>query len=108
MTKHYNDAQRCCLCGGSFDKDKGFARVKKHDHKQERSAVQTQKCSITYYSNRYLPVMFHNLSGYGSHYIIKKHMKLAKNQLKCYQIDMIMMIQAKHIERETIRMKTDM
>ena len=31
-----------------------------------------KKCHINYYSNRFLPVFFHNLAGYDSHHIIKQ------------------------------------
>ena len=34
--------------------------------------AQHQKCNINYFTNRFIPVVFHNLKGYDSHFILKK------------------------------------
>ena len=47
-------------------------KVRDHDHRtgQYRGAAHT-KCNILHYSNRYLPIFFHNLKGYDSHHILR-------------------------------------
>ena len=35
-------------------------------------------CNINYFTNRYLPVVFHNLRGYDSHLIIEKAFEIVK------------------------------
>ena len=37
-----------------------------------------QKCNINYFCNRYTPVIFHNLRGYDSHFIIKQAHSILK------------------------------
>ena len=59
------------MCGCEFKDDKD--KVRDHDHRtgKFRGAAHNE-CNINYFSNRYLPVVFHNLRGYDSHLIIKK------------------------------------
>ncbi len=39
---------------------------------ENRGGAAHQKCNITYFCNRYIPVVFHNLRGYDGHFIIKQ------------------------------------
>ena len=68
--KQFKDATSCYLCNGCWTP--GDFKVRDHDHRtgQYRGAAHT-KCNILYYSNRYLPVFFHNLKGYDSHHILR-------------------------------------
>ena len=68
-SKFYN-AKCCHICNKAFQlKDK---RVRDHDHRTgEFRGAAHDKCNINYYSNRYLPIVFHNLRGYDSHLILK-------------------------------------
>jgi hypothetical protein len=52
--------------------DETDAKVRDHDHLtgKYRGAAH-KKCNIDYFSNRYVPVVFHNLRGYDGHLIIK-------------------------------------
>ena len=66
----------CSICGGCF-KD-GDKKVRDHDHRTgEFRGASHNKCSINYFSNRCLPVVFQNLWGYDSHLIIREAYKIA-------------------------------
>jgi hypothetical protein len=67
----FENASKCYLCKGDFDKNN--YKVRDHDHRtgKYRGACHT-RCNINHFSNRYLPVVFHNLRGYDSHMIIKR------------------------------------
>ena len=73
-------AKNCCVCGGEFKDDKD--KVRDHDHRTGKfRGAAHNKCNINYFSNRYLPVVFHNLRGYDSHVIIKKAYDIAEMRL---------------------------
>ena len=68
--KCFKDATTCYICDGGFT-ERNY-KVRDHDHRtgQYRGAAHT-KCNILHYSNRYLPIFFHNLKGYDSHHILR-------------------------------------
>ncbi len=72
--KKHRYAKKCYLCGDAFNsKLTAKCKVRDHDHRTgcfRGSACAS--CNINYFSNRYLPIVFHNLRGYDSHFIIKK------------------------------------
>ena len=96
--KKHKKANKCCICGKCFGKvvkhkKNGGSyetedKVRDHDHAtgKYRGAAH-EKCNINYFSNRYLPVVFHNLRGYDSHFIIKKAYDIM-NQLDKYEVKM--------------------
>ena len=69
----FKEAEHCYICQGKFDKCKQFSKVRDRDHRtgKYRGAAHSC-CNINYFSNRYLPVVFHNLRGYDGHLIIKE------------------------------------
>jgi hypothetical protein len=70
-TRKFWGAKCCSICNGNF-KD-GETRCRDHDHRTGKFRGAThQTCNTNYFNNRYLPVVFHNLRGYDSHFIIKK------------------------------------
>ena len=73
-TLNFSNATKCYLCKTSLYNDDGeFKGVRDHDHKTgDYRGAACAKCNINYYTNRYLPVFFHNLSNYDSHFIIQK------------------------------------
>jgi hypothetical protein len=67
-------ATKCFLCNESFNEDDNkLCKVRDHNHLtgKYRGAAHC-KCNINYFSNRYLPVVFHNLKGYDGHQIIRE------------------------------------
>ena len=73
-TANFSSATKCYLCKNSLYNDNGeFKGVRDHDHKTGcYLGAACNKCNTNYYANRYLPVFFHNLSNYDSHFIIQK------------------------------------
>ena len=71
----FNNADTCYLCSDCFDEKN--IKVRDHCHRTGsfRGAA-CQKCNINHFSNRYLPVVFHNLSGFDSHFIIREAHKI--------------------------------
>ena len=68
--KDFHNAQTCYLCNGEYTKTN--YKVRDHDHRTgEYRGACHNKCNILYYSNRYLPVFFHNLKGYDAHHILR-------------------------------------
>jgi hypothetical protein len=85
MTKNdwidYDCSIFCHLCEEEFDENVcKLSKVRDHDHRTGafRGAAHSC-CNINYFSNRYLPVVFHNLKGYDGHLFIKKAYDLAKD-----------------------------
>jgi hypothetical protein len=69
--KDFKDAKTCYLCNGEFT-DKNW-RVRDHDHRTGRyRGACHNRCNILHFTNRYLPVFFHNLKGYDSHHILRQ------------------------------------
>ena len=72
----YRNATTCHICGkGDFDKEKKQAKSKVLDHCHItgiiRGAAHSQ-CNLRYRVPKFIPIVFHNLSGYDSHLFIKK------------------------------------
>ena len=82
MTKEdlidFKNAKCCHICNKEFEKPGGKKlfcksfKVRDHDHQtgKFRGAAHSH-CNINYFTNRYVPVVFHNLKGYDSHLIMK-------------------------------------
>jgi len=78
MTKqdniNFKNATSCYICNEELnEKIPKLKKVKDHDHKTGKYIGAAHACcNINYFSNRYLPVVFHNLRGYDGHLIIKE------------------------------------
>jgi len=74
--KMYKRATKCHICDGELGDD----RVRDHCHFTGifRGSAHNG-CNLNYKAPKFIPVIFHNLSGYDSHLFIKK---LARNREK--------------------------
>ena len=67
--EEFDEATECWICHGEL----GLDRVRYHCHLtgKYRGAAHN-KCNLQYRRPKFIPVVFHNLSGYDSHLFIKK------------------------------------
>ena len=79
--KKFKKATVCSICGGPFADWKDKVRDHCHRTGKYRGAAHNC-CNINYYSNRFLPVVFHNLRGYDSRSIIKKAFEVVQGKEK--------------------------
>ncbi|KYN22653.1 hypothetical protein ALC57_04943 [Trachymyrmex cornetzi] len=67
----FNSASHCHVCEKPFTPDD--KRVRDHCHLTGRYRGPTHSnCNLNYRDSRCIPVVFHNLSGYDAHFIIKE------------------------------------
>ncbi|KYN37224.1 hypothetical protein ALC56_08411, partial [Trachymyrmex septentrionalis] len=67
----YRSATRCHICEKSFASDD--TRVRDHYHLTGRyRGPAHSNCNLNYKNSLYIPIVFHNLSGYDAHFIIKE------------------------------------
>ena len=76
--KQFDDATKCWICNEEFDDtadEKGYKKnkkVKDHCHYTGRfRGAAHNSCNLKYKKPNFIPVVFHNLSGYDSHLFIK-------------------------------------
>ena len=75
--KKYNDAKDCHICKENLGNDK----VRDHCHLLGKYRGAAHKdCNLKYQIPKFIPILFHNLSGYDSHLFIKK---LSGGKLNC-------------------------
>ena len=66
--EQYNKETKCWICKGELNNDK----VRDHCHFTGRyRGAAHNKCNLDYKKPKFIPVVFHNLSGYDSHLFIK-------------------------------------
>ncbi|EGI58055.1 hypothetical protein G5I_13868 [Acromyrmex echinatior] len=69
--ERYRSATRCHICEKPFAPDD--MRVRDHCHLTSRyHGPAHSNCNLNYKNSFYIPVVFHNLSGYDAHFIIKE------------------------------------
>lgn len=70
--KEYRNATECHICNQLLSGDK----VRDHDHStSEYRGAAHSFCNLMYKVCPFIPVVFHNLSGYDSHIFIKEFAK---------------------------------
>ena len=68
QVQEYLQAKTCHICEKSLDKK----RVRDHCHLTgEFRAAAHEDCNLNYQDTRVIPVVFHNLSGYDAHFILR-------------------------------------
>jgi len=67
----FNSTTHCHVCEKPFAPDDTLVRDHCHLTGQYRSPAYSN-CNLNYKDSHYIPVVFHNLSGYNAHFIIKK------------------------------------
>ena len=67
----YKRSERCHICFKPFKEDKPKVRDHCHYSGRYRGPAHT-KCNLQYKILSYIPIMFHNLSGYDAHLFIKE------------------------------------
>ena len=76
--RDFYNSKSCHISGCGFKE--GEPKVRDRDHRTGRyRGAAHNKCNINYFANRYLPVVMHNLKGYGGHRIIKNAHKIMQN-----------------------------
>ena len=69
--KKYEEASRCYICFESFNGEN--PKVRDHCHYTGRyRGPAHMKCNLRYKVPPYIPIVFHNLSGYDAHLFIKE------------------------------------
>ena len=77
--EEFDEATECWICGGEL----GLDRVRDHCHLtgKYRGAAHN-KCNLQYRKPKFIPVVFHNLSGYDSHLFIK-NLGVTEGNINC-------------------------
>ncbi len=79
----FNEADKCWICGDSFDESENFKKVRDHCHftGKFRGAAHNS-CNLQARVPKFTPVYFHNLSGYDAHLFIK-NLGVTKGKIGC-------------------------
>ena len=82
--KQFEKETRCWICKEEFDdKDKNKEKVKDHCHYTGRyRGAAHNLCNLNHRKPNSMPVVFHNLSGYDSHLIIK-NLGFSEDNINC-------------------------
>ena len=75
----YKRSERCHICFKPFKEDNPKVRDHCHYTGRYRGPAHT-KCNLQYKIPSYIPIVFHNLSGYDAHLFIKELAASSKNK----------------------------
>ena len=77
----FENAEKCWLCNGEFSEDDKKVRDHCHYTGKFRGAAHNS-CNLKYKKPKFIPVVFHNLSGYDSHLFIK-NLGVSEGKINC-------------------------
>ena len=81
--KKYNKASRCHICFEQFGDSKKGPKVRDHCHYMGRYRGPAHRnCNLMYRIPSYIPVVFHNLSGYYTHLFIRGLGRYSRDTMK--------------------------
>ena len=81
--KKYNKASRCHTCFEQFGDSKKGPKVRDHCHYTGRYRGPAHRnCNLMYRIPSYIPVVFHNLSGYDAHLFIRELGRYSRDTMK--------------------------
>ena len=75
--KKYNKASRCHICFKQFGDSKKGPKVRDH-----YTGPAHRNCNLMYRIPSYIPVVFHNLSGYDAHLFIRELGRYLRDTMK--------------------------
>ena len=79
----FDNATQCWICQRDYtEKDKKKVRGHCHFTGKYRGAAH-QKCNALFRKPKFVPVKFHNLSGYGSHLFVKNLNTMGEGDINC-------------------------
>ena len=73
LQREHHEASKCHICMKPFDESENNRKVRDHCHYTGlyRGAAH-KKCILRYKIPNYIPIVFHNLSGYDTHLFIRE------------------------------------
>ena len=81
--KKHNKTSRCHICLKQFGDSKKGSKVRDHCHYTGRYRGPAHRnCNLMYWIPSYIPVVFHNLSGYDAHLFIRELGRYSRDTMK--------------------------
>ena len=81
--KKYNMASRCYICFEQFGDSKKGPKVRDHCHYTGcYRGPAHRNCNLMYRIPSYIPVVFHNLSGYDAHLFIREYGRHSRDTME--------------------------
>ena len=83
--KDFETAKRCWICGGGFNRQDRKVRDHCHYTGKYRGAAHND-CNLQCRKPKFIPVIFHNLSGYDAHLFVK-NLGISEGKINCIPLN---------------------